>query len=80
MTMPEPTSADTLIDLVGLSRSALAAEMLGIGEKAFRAKQLWHWIYNRGVTDFAQMTSLAKPLQQKLAELYKVGRPALMRE
>ncbi len=66
-------------DLVGLSRDELAAEMAAIGEKPFRAKQLWHWIYNRGVTDFQLMTTLAKPLREKLAEHYVVGRPAVSR-
>jgi 23S rRNA (adenine2503-C2)-methyltransferase len=74
------TTAEPLTDLVGLPRDALAAEMLAIGEKPFRAKQLWHWIYNRGVTDFALMTTLAKPLQQKLAERFHVGRPTIVRE
>ncbi len=68
-----------LKDLVGLSRDELAAEMAAIGEKAFRAKQLWHWIYNRGVTDFPLMTTLAKPLREKLAEHYVVRRPELSR-
>jgi 23S rRNA (adenine2503-C2)-methyltransferase len=66
--------------LIGLSRAELADEMVAIGEKPFRAKQLWHWIYNRGAADFAQMTSLAKPLQQKLAERFTLERPAIVRE
>ena len=66
-------------DLVGLSRPELALEMAAIGEKPFRAKQLWHWIYHRGVTDFQAMTTLAKPLRDKLAERYMVRRPELSR-
>jgi 23S rRNA (adenine2503-C2)-methyltransferase len=66
-------------DLVGLSRAELAAEMAAIGEKPFRAKQLWHWLYNRGVTDFDAMTTLAKPLRTRLAECYRVGRPGVSR-
>jgi 23S rRNA (adenine2503-C2)-methyltransferase len=62
-------------DLVGLSREELAAEMAAIGEKPFRAKQLWHWIYNQGVTDFQEMTTLAKPLRDRLAQHFVVGRP-----
>jgi 23S rRNA (adenine2503-C2)-methyltransferase len=64
-------------DLVGLSREELAAEMAAIGEKPFRAKQLWHWIYHQGATDFARMNSIAKPLQQKLAERFVIQRPAI---
>jgi 23S rRNA (adenine2503-C2)-methyltransferase len=62
-------------DIVGLSRAELAAEVAAIGEAPFRAKQLWHWVYHQGVTDFARMTSIAKPLQQKLAEQFVIGRP-----
>jgi 23S rRNA (adenine2503-C2)-methyltransferase len=63
-------------ELVGLSRAELTAAVAGIGEAPFRAKQLWHWIYHQGVTDFAQMSSIARPLQSKLAAHFVVGRPA----
>ena len=49
---PPAQLADGRRDLVGLSREELAAEMAAIGEPAFRARQLWHWIYHRGETDF----------------------------
>jgi 23S rRNA (adenine2503-C2)-methyltransferase len=62
-------------DLVGLSREELAAELAAIGEKPFRAKQVWHWIYHQGVTDFSRMSSIARPLQEKLAEQFVIGRP-----
>ncbi len=62
-------------DLVGLSRAELAAEMAAINEAPFRARQLWHWIYHRGATDFSRMSSIARPLQQKLAEHFVIGRP-----
>jgi 23S rRNA (adenine2503-C2)-methyltransferase len=72
---PPARLADGRRDLVGLSRDELAAELFAIGEAPFRAKQLWHWIYNRGATDFALMSTIARPLQQKLAEQFVVGRP-----
>jgi 23S rRNA (adenine2503-C2)-methyltransferase len=64
-------------ELVGLSREELTAELLAIGEKPFRAKQLWHWIYHQGVTDFSLMSTVAKPLQQKLADQFVIGRPGI---
>ncbi|MGE4278229.1 MAG: 23S rRNA (adenine(2503)-C(2))-methyltransferase RlmN [Magnetospirillum sp.] len=67
-------------NLIGLSREELAAEMASIGEKPFRAKQLWHWLYNRGETDFAKMTSISKVMQARLAEHYVVRRPLVERE
>jgi 23S rRNA (adenine2503-C2)-methyltransferase len=63
-------------ELVGLSRAELAAELAAIGEAPFRTKQAWHWIYHQGVTDFARMSSIARPLQAKLAERFVIGRPA----
>jgi 23S rRNA (adenine2503-C2)-methyltransferase len=62
-------------DLVGLSREELAAEVAAIGEAPFRVKQIWHWIYHQGATDFSRMSSIAKPLQRKLAEKFVIGRP-----
>ena len=62
-------------NLVGLSRQELEAEMAALGEKPFRARQLWHWIYHRGVSDFAAMTTLSKAFRAKLAEHFVVARP-----
>ena len=75
---PPAVLADGRRDLVGLSREELAAEMAAIGEKPFRAKQIWHWIYHQGATDFAKMTTIAKPMQAKLAERFVVGRPQVV--
>jgi 23S rRNA (adenine2503-C2)-methyltransferase len=72
---PTLVTQDGHRDLVGLTREELVAELAAIGEAAFRAKQLWHWIYHQGVTDFAHMSTIAKPLQSKLAERFVVGRP-----
>ena len=62
-------------NLIGLDREELAAEMAGIGQPAYRAKQLWHWIYHRGTRDFAAMTSLSKDFRAELAARYTVDRP-----
>ncbi|MBP2301616.1 23S rRNA (adenine(2503)-C(2))-methyltransferase RlmN [Azospirillum picis] len=74
------TDADGRKNLVGLSREELEAEMLSIGLEKFRARQLWHWIYHRGSTDFAEMTTLAKPVREKLAESYAVARPTVVKD
>src|SRR5438552_2035745 len=66
-------------NLVGLGREALAAEMAEFGAEPFRARQLWHWIYRRGATDFAAMTSLSKSFRDKLAARYVLQRPAISR-
>ncbi len=72
---PPGVEADGRRDLVGLSREELAEILVEIGEKPFRLKQLWHWIYHQGVTDFSRMSSIARPLQEKLAERFVLGRP-----
>jgi 23S rRNA (adenine2503-C2)-methyltransferase len=72
---PPATLADGRRELVGLSREELAAALAEVGEKPFRAKQVWHWIYHQGATDFAVMSSIARPMQQKLAEHFVIGRP-----
>ena len=66
-----------LINLIGLSREELAAEMAQLGEKPFRTRQLWHWMYERGAADFAAMTTLAKGLRQKLAAHFTLARPSI---
>jgi 23S rRNA (adenine2503-C2)-methyltransferase len=66
-------------DLIGLSRDELAAELASIGAAPFRARQLWHWLYHRGATDFAAMTTLAKGFRAELEGRYRIGRPAVAR-
>ncbi|MBC6440727.1 MAG: 23S rRNA (adenine(2503)-C(2))-methyltransferase RlmN [Rhodospirillales bacterium] len=75
----DTTTIDTRKNLIGLSRDALAAEVDALGEKPFRVKQLWHWIYHRGVTDFAAMTTLARPLRERLAATCVLKRPEVVR-
>ncbi|KQT35414.1 23S rRNA (adenine(2503)-C2)-methyltransferase [Sphingomonas sp. Leaf412] len=73
---------DGRVDLVGLSRDevreALAAAGLEPKQAKLRAKQIFHWIYNRGATDFAQMTDIAKVQHPWLAERFAVGRPGVV--
>jgi len=64
-------------NLAGLGRAELAAEMAALGAEKFRARQLWHWIYHRGATDFTDMTNLARPFRERLAEHYELRRPAI---
>jgi 23S rRNA (adenine2503-C2)-methyltransferase len=61
-------------NLVGIGRTELATEMAAFGVEPFRARQLWHWIYHRGATDFAQMTSLARPFRDRLAGHFELRR------
>jgi len=74
--------ADGRTELVGLSKPQLreALQDAGLDEKQakLRAKQLWHWIYNRGITDFAAMTDIAKAQRPWLAERFVISRPEVV--
>ena len=56
-----------MINLLEFDRDALAAFCEQLGEKRFRAIQLFRWIHQKGVADFTQMSDLAKSLRDKLA-------------
>jgi len=43
-----------------------------------RSKQVWHWIYNRGVSDFAAMSDIAKPQRGWFAERFAISRPEVV--
>jgi len=82
--VPRQTVAreDGRVDLVGLSKTELREALLAAGMDAkqakLRAKQIWHWIYNRGATDFAAMTDIAKAQHPWLIERFVVGRPEVI--
>jgi 23S rRNA (adenine2503-C2)-methyltransferase len=65
--------------LAGLDRAALADALGTIGvpgrERRMRVAQLWHWIYFRGVRDFAAMTNVSKALREQLAQHFTLERP-----
>jgi 23S rRNA (adenine2503-C2)-methyltransferase len=56
----------TTVDPVGRLPEEWRAAMAGLGEKPFRAEQIFRWIHERGVLDPEQMTDLAKPLRERL--------------
>ena len=58
---------NTTVNLLDFDLDGLTAFCESLGEKRFRATQLFRWIHQRGVADFGQMTDLAKSLRDKLA-------------
>ncbi|WP_310387880.1 23S rRNA (adenine(2503)-C(2))-methyltransferase RlmN [Roseateles sp.] len=56
-----------LTNLLGFDLEGLAAYCEQLGEKRFRATQLFRWIHQKGASDFDQMSDLAKSLRDKLA-------------
>ena len=71
--------ADGRRDLLGRSKDALREMLAEAGlepkQAKLRAKQLWHWIYSRGATDFSVMTDISKAMHPWLAERFVIGRP-----
>src|SRR5215213_3976868 len=74
--------ADGKVELVGLPKEQIrdAIEEAGLEPRQakLRAKQIWHWIYNRGVTDFANMSDIAKPQRGWFAEQFVISRPEVV--
>ena len=74
--------ADGRVDLIGLTRAQIAAlfEEAGLDAKQakLRAKQVFHWLYHRGVTEFETMTDIAKTMRPWLAERFVIGRPEVI--
>ena len=71
---PRSTGVDGRLNLVGLSRAELEAEIVSMGLERFALRQLWHWIYHRGVVEFSEMTTLAKSVRESLAVRYSCAR------
>jgi 23S rRNA (adenine2503-C2)-methyltransferase len=83
-TAPRYIPNDPRPTLIGLTRAALAEALARAGvpekQRRMRAGQIWHWIYHRGVTSFAEMTNIAKELRQSLDEAFIIGRPDIVTE
>lgn len=61
------------VDLLDFDLEGLAAYCEGLGEKRFRAVQLFRWIHQKGASDFDAMTDLARSLRERLAGQARVG-------
>ena len=74
--------ADGLKQLVGLAREEIRAEFEAAGldpkQAKLRSKQVWHWIYNRGVSDFLAMSDIAKPQRSWFKERFAISRPEVV--
>ncbi len=74
--------ADGRVELVGLPRDAIRAAFEEAGleprQAKLRAKQVYHWIYNRGENDFTAMSDIAKAQSPWLAERFAITRPEVV--
>ena len=67
-------------NLLDFTLPALTEWFASLGEKPFRAKQVFRWVHQRGVADFDAMTDLAKSLREKLKERAEVRPPEILSE
>lgn len=70
--------------LIGMSREEMgeALEKLGVPARQVRMRvaQLWHWLYVRGVSDFADMLNISKDLRSNLSQNFNIARPEIVEE
>ncbi|WP_424972359.1 23S rRNA (adenine(2503)-C(2))-methyltransferase RlmN [Dinoroseobacter sp. S76] len=82
LTLPRKLAEGGPRNLVGLTRPELAEALRAAGtpekQVKMRTNQVWAWIYERGVRDFADMTNLAKPYRALLAEHFTVSVPEVV--
>lgn len=69
-----------MINLIGLSKKYLEEKLIEIGEKPFRAKQIWNWIYARGAFSFDEMTNISKETRAVLAQHFSISRPEISKD
>ena len=58
-------------DIKSLSLSELKAEMELLGEKAFRAKQIFEWLHKKLIQDIDEMSNISEKLREILKETYQ---------
>lgn len=79
---PTPAPTDGRVRLVGLGRKEIAAALTEFGiepkKVRMRTKQIFHWIYNYGVTSFDDMTNIAKPLRERMKDAFSLERPEIV--
>ncbi|WP_306050455.1 23S rRNA (adenine(2503)-C(2))-methyltransferase RlmN [Oceaniradius stylonematis] len=70
--------------LIGLTRAKLGDALRDAGvpdrQIRMRVQQLWHWLYVRGVDDFATMSNVSKDLKATLAERFTIAGPEIVEE
>src|SRR5690606_24649727 len=68
-----PVGTATLTDIRNLTLEQLKSQLSEMGEQAFRAKQIYEWIWQKAATDFDQMSNLSKVLREKLKERFIIN-------
>ena len=69
-----------MIDILNLTRQELVEFITSLGEKPFRADQVWSWLWHHGARNFDEMSNVAKSLRAKLAERSFIRWPEVVKE
>ena len=88
---PRPSSAPTASQaqdgkptLIGMTREEMVAAMADAGvperQRKMRVNQIWHWLYIRGVSDFADMHTISRELRENLDARFSIARPEIVEE
>ncbi len=61
------------IDILSLTFPELSEQFAAMGEKAFRAKQVYDWLHNKKVTDFSEMTNISAQKRAEFSEIFYIN-------
>ena len=75
-----PETSPEKLNLLGLDRERLTQFFLQLGEKSFRANQVFKWIHGEGLEDFQGMTNLSKNLRERLLKDCEIRLPVIAEE
>ena len=67
-------------DILSMTLPELEAEITALGEKKFRAVQIYGWLHEKQVASFSECTNLSKALIERLDELYELRRLTVVRK
>ena len=67
-------------NLLGMSLQEMEKFFISMDEKTYRAKQVFQWIHQKGVSDFCEMTNLSKSLQAVLEKKSEIRAPQIVYE
>ena len=70
---------ETLTDVAEVELPELESALAELGRPKFHARQIFQWVYRRGVTDFGEMTDLGRELRAQLTQQFRIRTPAVVR-
>lgn len=71
-------AAPTSDDLAAMDLPELETALEASGGLSYHARQIYSWIYAKGVTDFEQMTDLSRQLRRDLTARFRISTPAVL--